>query len=116
MSFDDRQPGVCCRTVLFEYPLTVANRRRPLQPEGADRNRYRSMKNVVHLENHYSSWEFERAVARCADYDDHERLHEAIGNGTSDDQYHGRQCEMFTHRAKIKRSILERRKEEGLPN
>jgi RNA-directed DNA polymerase len=59
------------------------------------------MKNVVRLENHYSPWELERAIARFVDYYNHERLHEAIGNVTPDDMYHGRQREIVTHREKI---------------
>jgi transposase InsO family protein len=43
---------------------------------------HRSMKNVVRLENHYSPWELERAIARFVAYYDHERLHEALGNVT----------------------------------
>ena len=33
------------------------------------------MKNVVRLENHYSPWVLDRAVARFVDYYNHERLH-----------------------------------------
>jgi transposase InsO family protein len=77
---------------------------------------HRSMKNVVRLENHYSPWELERAVTRFVDYYNHERLHEAIGNVTPDDMYHGRQREITSRRAKIKRLTLERRKKENLRN
>jgi hypothetical protein len=74
----------------------------------------RSMKNVVRLENHYSPWELERAVARFVAYCNSERLHEAIGNVTPDAMYHGRQHEILTRRQKIKRLTLERRKKENL--
>ena len=37
-----------------------------------------------------------------------------MGNVTPDDMYHGRQREILTHRAKIKRLTLERRKKENL--
>jgi hypothetical protein len=46
----------------------------------------------------------------------HERLHEAIGNVTPDDMDHGRQRQILTHRAKIKRLTLERKKKENPPN
>jgi hypothetical protein len=49
-------------------------------------------------------------------YYNHERLHEAIGNVTPDDMYHGRQREIITRREKIKRLTLERRKKENLRN
>ena len=77
---------------------------------------HRSMKNVVRLENYYSPWELERAIARFVDYYNQERLHEAIGNVTPDDMYHGRQCEIITRREKIKRLTLQRRKKENLRN
>jgi transposase InsO family protein len=93
-------------------------RGRPYHPmtQGKIECYHRSMKNVVRLENHYSPWELERAVARFVDYYNHERLHEAIGNVTPDDMYHGRQREILTHREKIKRLTLQRRKKENLRN
>jgi transposase InsO family protein len=93
-------------------------RGRPYHPmtQGKIERYHRSMKNVVRLENHYSPWELERAASRFVDYYNHERLHEAIGNVTPDDMYHGRQREIFTHREKIKRLTLQRRKKENLRN
>ena len=73
---------------------------------------HRSMKNVVRLENHSSPWELERALARFVEYSNHERLHEAIGNVTPDDMYHGRQRAILSRREKIKRLTLERRKKQ----
>jgi len=72
------------------------------------------MKNVVRLENHYSPWELERVIARFVDYYNLERVHEAIGNVTPDDMYHGRQRVLLSRREKIKRLTLERRKKENL--
>ena len=46
----------------------------------------------------------------------HERLHEAIGNVTPDDMYHGRQRAILSRREKIKRLTLERRKTENPRN
>ena len=74
------------------------------------------MKNVVRLENYYSPEELERALARFVSYYNHQRLHEAIGNVTPDDMYHGRQHAILTRREKIKRLTLERRKKENLRN
>jgi putative transposase len=50
------------------------------------------------------------------EYDNHGRLHEAIGDVTPDDMYHGRQRAILSRREKIKRSTLERRKKENLTN
>ncbi len=54
--------------------------------------------------------------ARFVEYYNHERLHEAIGNVTPDDMYHGRQRGILSRREKIKRLTLERRKKENLSN
>ena len=77
---------------------------------------HRSMKNVVRLENYYSPWELERAVARFVAYYNYERLHEALGNVTPDDMYQGREHAIVSRREKIKRLTLERRKKENLRN
>jgi len=69
----------------------------PAADDACEIERYhRSMKNVARLENHYSPWELERAIARFVDYDNHKRVHQAIGNVTPDDVYHGRQCAILT--------------------
>ncbi len=93
-------------------------RGRPYHPmtQGKIERWHRSMKNVVRLENYYSPWELERAIARFVGYYNYERLHEAIGNVTPDDMYHGRQREILTRREKIKRLTLQRRKKENLRN
>jgi len=90
-------------------------RGRPYHPmtQGKIERYHRSMKNVVRLENYYSPWELERALARFVEYYNHERFHESIGNVTPDDMYHGRQREILTRRNRIKRLTLERRKKEN---
>ncbi len=77
---------------------------------------HRSMKDVVRLENYYSPWELERAIARFVEYYNHERVHESIGNVTPDDMYHGRQREILSRRDRIKRLTLERRTKENQRN
>jgi len=54
--------------------------------------------------------------ARFVESYNHERLHEAIGNVTPDDMYHGRDRAILSRREKIKRLTLERRKKENLHN
>ena len=96
----------------------VHTRGRPYHPmtQGKIERYHRSMKNVVRLENHYSPWELERAIARFVEHYNHKRLHEAIGNVTPDDMYHGRQRAILSRREKTKRLTLERRKKENLSN
>ena len=55
-----------------------------------------------------------RIIARFVEYGNHERLHEAIGNVTPDDMYHGRQPAILSRRENIKRLTLERSKKENL--
>ena len=74
---------------------------------------HRSMKNVVRLENHYSPRELGQAIARFVNRFDTERLHEAIGNVTPDDMYHGRRREILAQREKIKRLTSQIRTKEN---
>ena len=53
---------------------------------------HRSLKNVVKLEQYYSPWEVERAVARFVEEYNHRRSHESLQNVTLADMYHGRQA------------------------
>jgi putative transposase len=84
--------------------------------QGKTERYHRSMKNVARLENDYTPWEPERAIARFVDYYNYERLHEALGNVTPDDMYYGRQRAILTRREKIKRLTLGRRRKENLRN
>jgi putative transposase len=77
---------------------------------------HRSMKNLVKLENYYSPWELERAIALFLEYYNHRRYHESLGNVTPADMYEGRQVEVLTRRERIKRETLERRRRENLRN
>ena len=75
---------------------------------------HRSMKNGVKLENYYSPWELERAIARFVDDYNHRRLHEALDNVTPADAYEGRRVAILTRRAQIKRRTLQQRRRETL--
>jgi putative transposase len=77
---------------------------------------HRSMKNVVKLENYYSPWELERAIALFVDYYNHRRYHESLGNVTPADMYEGKQVAVLTRRERIKRETMERRRRENLRN
>ena len=71
---------------------------------------HRSMKHVVKLEQDYSPWERERAVARFVVDDNHRRLHEALDTVTPADVYEGRRPAILARRAQIKRRTLAPRK------
>ncbi len=75
---------------------------------------HRSMKNVVKLDNYYSPWELERAIGRFVEHYNHRRYHESLGNVTPADVFHGRQREIVTRRAKIKKKTMARRRRENL--
>jgi putative transposase len=75
---------------------------------------HRSMKNVVKLENYYSPWELERAIAHFVDYYNHRRYHESLQNVTPADMYHGRQRKVLDARQRIKRETLRQRRRENL--
>ena len=75
---------------------------------------HRSMKNVVKLENYYSPWELERAIARFVNDYNHRRLHEALDNVTPADVYEGRRLAILTRREQIKRRTLQQRRRENL--
>ena len=72
------------------------------------------MKNVVKLENYYSPWELERAIARFVEHYNHRRYHEAIGNVTPAQKYEGSGEEILRQRERIKRETLARRRRENL--
>ena len=69
---------------------------------------------MVKLENYYSPWELERAVARFVDAYNHRRLHEALDNVTPADVFEGRRLAILTRRAQIKQRTLAQRKRENL--
>ena len=93
-------------------------RGRPYHPmtQGKIERYHRTMKNVVRLENYYSPWELERAVARFVNHYNCDWVHEPLGHATPDDMYHGRQRAIRSRRGRIKRLTLERRKKENLRN
>ena len=84
------------------------------QTQGKIERYHRSMKNVVKLENYYSPWELERAIARFVEHYNHRRYHEALKNVTPADAYFGRQHEILSRRERIKRDTLKRRRRENL--
>ena len=89
-------------------------RGRPYHPQtqGKIERWHRTMKNVVKLQHYYFPWELEAALRDFASYYNNERYHESLDNVTPADVYFGRQHEVLTERAKIKRLTMKRRKRE----
>ena len=91
-------------------------RGRPYHPQtqGKIERWHRTMKNVVKLQHYYFPWELEAALRDFVGYYNNERYHESLDNVTPADVYFGRQYEVLTERAKIKRLQMKRRKKEYL--
>jgi putative transposase len=86
----------------------------PPMTQGKIERYHRSLKNVVKLEQYYSPWEVERAIARFVEDYNHRRYHESLQNVTPADMYHGRQATILARRDRIKQRTLQRRKRENL--
>jgi putative transposase len=90
------------------------------QTQGKIERWHWTMKNVVKLQHYYYyyyyyfPWELEAALRYFVAYYNNERYHESLDNVTSADVYFGRQYEVLTERAKIKRLTMKRRKRECL--
>jgi putative transposase len=91
-------------------------RGRPYHPQtqGKIERYHRTMKNVVKLQHYYFPWELETALRDFVAYYNNERYHESLDNVTPADVYFGRQYEVLTERAKIKRVTMKKRKMEYL--
>ena len=91
-------------------------RGRPYHPmtQGKIERYHRTMKNVVTLQNYHAPWELEQELERFVHYYNHERYHEALGNLTPADVYHGRDREIMTARELVKLQTLERRRGENM--
>jgi putative transposase len=91
-------------------------RGRPYHPQtqGKIERWHRTMKNVVKLQHYYFPWELEAALRDFVAYYNNERYHASLDNVTPADVYFGRQHEVLTERAKIKRLTMKKRKRANL--
>lgn len=64
------------------------------------------MKNILLLENYYSSSELEDQIGRFVDYYNNYRYHEALRNVTSADVYFTRDREILKKREQIKQRTM----------
>ena len=75
---------------------------------------HRSMKNVVKLEQYFSPWQLERALASFVATYNHRRYHESLDNVAPADGYHGRRPAILARRERIKQRTLTARRRENL--
>jgi putative transposase len=71
------------------------------------------MKNILLLENYYSSEELEYQVGVFVEYYNNNRYHEALNNVTPSDVYHGRDQQILTRREKIKKKTMQLRRRQN---
>lgn len=98
-------------TYLAEKQITHT-RGRPYHPmtQGKIERYHRTMKSAVTLRHYHAPWELKRELERFVEHYNHERYHEALGNLTPADMYHGRNREIATARTLVKMQTLERRR------
>lgn len=75
---------------------------------------HRSMKNVIKLQNYYSQFELEQAIAAWVEYYNRQRFHESLKNVTPADVYFGRDQEIIKERNKLKEQTLALRRQQYL--
>lgn len=81
------------------------------QTQGKIERYHRTMKNVVKLDNYYSTEDLNKALEDFVRYYNNERYHESLNNLTPADVYFGREKQILEARKKIKEiTIKERRK------
>lgn len=87
-------------------------RGRPCHPQtqGKIERYHRSMKNVIKLENYYSTEELERRLKEFISYYNHHRYHESLDNCTPADVYFGRRESILNARHKIKTQTMKKRR------
>ena len=84
------------------------------QTQGKIERYHRSMKNVIKLENYYSTEELERRLAEFINYYNNHRYHESLQNCTPSDVYHGRHHEVLNKRKKVKLNTMKKRRKKHL--
>jgi len=80
------------------------------QTQGKIERYHRTMKNVVKLENYYSTEELELAIAEFVDYYNNHRYHESLNNLTPADVYYGKANKILKERAMIKKKTMNARR------
>ena len=90
-------------------------RGKPYHPmmQGKIERYHRSMKNILLLENYYSSEELEYQIGVFVEYYNNQRYHEALNNVTPADVYYGRDQKIFKKRENIKKKTMQLRRRQN---
>ncbi len=80
------------------------------QTQGKIERYHRSMKNVIKLENYYSTEELERRLSEFIAYYNHRRYHESLQNCTPADVYFGRDQDVLKKRNQVKQNTMNQRR------
>jgi transposase InsO family protein len=108
--------GPCFISQAFEEYLETEGighiRCKPYHPmtQGKIERYHRSMKNIIQLDNYYFPSELEDQIRLFVTHYNNERYHEALGNLTPADVFHGRDREIKARRAQIKEKTMRLRR------
>ena len=80
------------------------------QTQGKIERYHRSMKNVIRLDNYYSSEELEKSLSEFIEYYNNERYHESLDNLTPADVFFGRDYQIRNQRKETKYRTLRQRR------
>ena len=88
----------------------VRGRVRHPQTQGKIERYHRSMKNVIKLDNYYSTEELEKALSEFIEYYNNERYHESLDNITPSDVFFGRDYQIRNQRKETKYRTMRQRR------
>ena len=94
----------------------VRGRVRHPQTQGKIERYHRSMKNVIKLDNYYSTEELEKSLSEFIEYYNNERYHEFLDNLTPSDVFFGRDYEIRNQRKETKYQTMRQRRINYLNN
>jgi transposase len=86
------------------------------QTQGKIERYHRTMKNVVKLDNYYSTEDLNKALENFVNYYNNERYHESLNNLTPADVYFGREKQILEARKKIKENTIKERRKNYIAN
>lgn len=89
---------------------------RPCHPQtqGKIERYHRTMKNVIKLDNYYSTEELVEKIKEFVHYYNYQRYHESLSNVTPADVYYGKAMKILAEREKIKQETIKKRRKQYL--